>query len=125
MALSGTLYFNKKNYALAKQGLEKVLSIDSNYKTVAYFDLGLVYRETDDYENAVKNFELFLQSNNKSKRLRAKAETYLENSRFAAEAIKNPVPFDPNPLAKTINTSAPEYLPSVTAEGNQLIFTTV
>jgi len=118
-----SIYFNKKNYPLAKQGLATVISIDPKAKTAAYFYLGLAHWETDDYENAASNFEQFLQSDNKSKRLRAKAETYLKNSQFAAEAIKNPVPFNPKPLTKTINTSAPEYLPSITAEGDQLVFT--
>ncbi len=118
-----SIYFNEKNHLLAKQGLETVISIDPNYKTAAYFYLGLAHWETDDYENAASNFEQFLQSDNKSKRLKAKAETYLKNSQFSAKAVKSPVPFDPKPLAKTVNTSSPEYLPSVTAEGNQLVFT--
>lgn len=118
-----SIYFNKKNYVLAKQGLEKVISIDPNHKTAAYFYLGLAHWETDNYESSAKNFELFLQSENKSKRLKAKAATYLKNSQFAANAIKNPVPYDPQPLAKTINTSSPEYLPSITAEGDRLVFT--
>ena len=118
-----SIYFNKKNYPLAKQGLTKVLSIDPNYKTATYFYLGLAHWETDDYENAAKNFEYFLQSDNKSKRLRAKAETYFKNSQFAAGAVKNPVPFNPKPLAKTVNTLSPEYLPSITAEEDQLVFT--
>jgi len=118
-----SIYFNKKDYSLAKQGLAKVLSIDSKYKTATYFYLGLAHWETDDYENAANNFEQFLQSSNKSKRLRAKAETYLKNSRFAAEAIKNPLPIELNRLDSAINTAFPEYLPSTTADGNTLIFT--
>ncbi len=118
-----SIHFNEKNYPLAKQGLAKVISIDPKAKTAAYFYLGLAHWETDDYENATSNFEQFLQSDNKSKRLKTKAETYLKNSRFAAEAVKNPVPFDPKPLAKTVNTSSPEYLPSITAEGDRLVFT--
>lgn len=118
-----SIYFNKKNYPLAKLGLEKVINIDPNYKTAAYFYLGLAHWETDDYGNAASNFEQFLQSENKSKRLKVKAEKYFKNSQFAMKAIKNPVPFDPQPLANTVNTLSPEYLPSITAEGNQLVFT--
>ena len=55
--------------------------------------------------------------------IKDKATVYLKNSQFAAKAIKNPVPFDPQPLSSNINSSAPEYLPSITADGNTLIFT--
>lgn len=118
-----SIHFNEKNYLLAKQGLEKVISIDPNYKTAAYFYLGQAHWETDYYEDAASNFEQFLQSDNKSKRLKAKAETYFKNSQFAAEAIKHPLPIELSRLDSTINTDFAEYLPSTTADGNTLIFT--
>jgi len=118
-----SIYFNQKNYALTKVGLERVIAIDPIYKTSAHYYLGLAHLEMDDYENAAINFEAFLQSDSKSVRLKNKAAKYLANSQFAAKAIKNPVPFAPKPLPKTINTLSPEYLPSVTADGNKLVFT--
>ena len=118
-----SIYFNQKKYSLTKAGLEQVIAIDPTYKTSAYYYLGLAHWEMDEYEAAAINFEHFLQSDSKSTRLKNKATEYLANSQFAAKAIQNPVPFDPQPLAKTINTLSPEYLPSVTAEGDKLVFT--
>jgi len=117
------IYFNQKVFVQARQGLAKVIEIDPNYKPQAHYYLGLTYWEENDFENAIVKFEDFLTWGDKNEKLKTKANKYLKNSRFAAKAIKNPVPFNPKPLGKTVNTSFPEYLPSVTAEGNTLVFT--
>jgi len=117
------IYFNQKNYALAKERLKKVIEIDAAYKPQTYYYLGLSYWEENNFEQATTAFDNFLKSNSKSAKLKAKATQYLQNSQFAIKALKNPVPFNPKPLGKNVNTSFPEYLPSVTAEGNTLVFT--
>lgn len=117
------VYFNQKAFVQAKQSLAKVIEIDPTYKPQAYYYLGLAYWEDNEFEQAIIQFEHFLASNSKSEKLKAKATKYLKNSRFVVEAHKHPVPFNPMPLDKTINTSFPEYLPSVTAEENTLVFT--
>ena len=117
------IYFNQKEFAPAKAELTKVIEIDPTYKTATYYYLGLANWETNDFENAITYFNHFLKADSRSERLKAKAKQYLQNSQFAANALKNPVPFNPQPLDKTVNTGFPEYLPSVTAEGNTLVFT--
>lgn len=117
------IYFNQKNYDQAKAGLAKVIEIDPTYKPQTYYYLGLAYWEENNFEQAIPQFDSFLKSNSKSVKLRAKAAQYFQNSQFAAKALKNPVPFNPTPLGQSVNTSFPEYLPSVTAEGNTLVFT--
>ena len=118
-----SVYFNNKDFSQAQQYLKKVVDIDPTHKTTALYYLGLTHWELEELELAAANFDRFLQSGSKSTRLKARASNYLKNSQFAIQAIKNPVPFDPKPLAKTVNTPYPEYLPSVTAEGNTLVFT--
>ena len=117
------IYFNQKVYSQAKAALAKVIDIDSTYKPQAYYYLGLACWEENDFEQASIQFDHYLKSNSKSERLKGKATQYLQNSQFATKALKNPVPFNPKPLEKTVNTNFPEYLPSVTAEGNTLVFT--
>ena len=117
------IYFNQKKLASAKTELAKVIEIDPTYKPSTYYYLGLANWETNDFENAITHFNHFLKADSRSKKLKAKAKQYLQNSQFAAKAVKKPVPFNPQPLDKTVNTGFPEYLPSVTAEGNTLVFT--
>lgn len=117
------IYFNQKNYAAAKQGLMSVIEIDPTYKPQTYYYLGLAHWEENSFEHAITQFDSFLKAGSKKPKLKAKATQYLLNSQFAAKAVKNPVPFNPKPLGKAVNTSFPEYLPSVTAEGTTLVFT--
>lgn len=119
-----SIYMGGKSWKKAAVNLEKAIAIDPIYEPRAKYYLGICNWELDDFEGAAQNFEQFL-ANYTSNRgtIKAKAAVYLKNSQFAANAVKNPVPFDPQPLANTINSSAPEYLPSITADGNTLIFT--
>jgi len=55
--------------------------------------------------------------------LRGKADKLSNHLRFAAEAIKKPVPFNPVPLDSLINTGFDEYWPSLSLDGHLLVFT--
>ncbi|NJL73764.1 MAG: hypothetical protein HC892_00745 [Saprospiraceae bacterium] len=59
----------------------------------------------------------------RSERLKSQAQRYFENAQFASYAIKKPVPFTPKPLDEAINSEMPEYLPSLTADQQMLVFT--
>lgn len=50
-------------------------------------------------------------------------ETVAAHLAFAAEAVNHPVELESHPLAGDVNTSAPEYYPAITADGQTLLFT--
>ena len=52
-----------------------------------------------------------------------KSEQIIRNAQFAAEAKKNPVPFQPKNLGAAINTEHWEYFPYMTPDGKLLAFT--
>ncbi len=119
-----SIYMGEKSWKKATVNLEKAIAIDPLYEPRAKYYLGISNWELDNFEDAAQNFEQFLKSYTSNRgTIKDKAAVYLKNSQFAANAVKNPVPFDPQPLANTINSSAAEYLPSITADGNTLIFT--
>ena len=112
--------------AEAELGYEKALAIDPNYETGVFYSLAIVEFEQKKLEEAATHFDQFLNSPGKiSEKRKAAAEKYLKNVRFAAEAIKNPVPYEPKNLGPNINTADAEYLPIVTADGQSLIYTAV
>lgn len=51
-----------------------------------------------------------------------KSEQIIRNAQFAAEAKKNPVPFQPKNLGAAINTEHWEYFPYMTPDGKLLAF---
>lgn len=119
---------NVKNQQLkldeAERGYEKALAIDSTYEPGVFYSLAIVEFDLDKYDESAAHFEYFLKNAPKiSPSRKAKAEAYLRNVKFAAEAYKNPVPFEPKNLGPNINTPDAEYLPTLTADGEVLIYT--
>lgn len=112
--------------AEAEMGYEKALAIDPNYEPGVLYSLAIVEFDQKKLEEAAAHFEQFLNAPGKiSEKRKATAERYLKNVRFAAEAIKNPVPYEPKNLGPNINTADAEYLPTISADGETLIYTAV
>jgi len=119
------LKYDLGNLEQAEKGFEKVIAIDSNFSENAFYNLGLIEWKQNKFAEAATHFQNYLEANPKSSRRIAKAQDYSRNAQFAAEAIKNPVPFEPKSLGPNINTPRAEYLPSLTADGETLIYTAV
>ncbi len=116
-------HFDQEQWAEAVRAYETVLRLNHAFHPSVPFNLALCKWNLDRFEEASAYIEIFLQSGVKDARLLYRARRLAENSRFAAEAVKRPVPFEPRSVGPTINTPADEYLPSLTADGNTLIFT--
>lgn len=89
----------------------------------AYYYIGLSQYTSGMYPEARNSFESFLTVVNRNAKLSEKANGYLASCRFAIEAIKNPVPYDPVNLGSGVNSSDAEYSPSITADGETMVFT--
>ncbi|MCS6929910.1 MAG: OmpA family protein [Saprospiraceae bacterium] len=117
------VHFDQEQWEEAARGYERVLRLNPVFHPSASFNMALCKWNLDRYEEASVYIEMFLQAGIKDARLLYSARRLAENCRFAAEAIKKPVPFAPRSVGPTINTPADEYLPSLTADGNAMIFT--
>lgn len=107
----------------AEEAFEKALAISKAYEPNAIYSLAEVEHILGKENEATVHYQEFLASNPKNKDAIAKATTYIANYNFAVEAKKNPVAFAPIRLDSSINTSAPEYFPCLTADGETMIFT--
>ena len=68
------------------------------------------------------NFDHFIKKEKRNERLINRAKDYLQNAQFAANAVKNPVPFQPKKLEGQLNTDQNEFLPALTADESLLVF---
>lgn len=116
-------HYELQDYARAEENFEKALAISSEYEPRAFYTLALSEWQQDKFEEAAAHAEQYLKGATPGTNLPAKAQRLLENSRFAAQAVKNPVPFNPQTVGGGINTADDEYLPALTADGNSMIFT--
>jgi Tol biopolymer transport system component len=75
------------------------------------------------YEEAAKHFEKYLTYKNIEPRRKAEVNVYLETCRYAVDAMKHPVPFNPVNMGEGVNSKYPEYYFSFTVDQKNLIFT--
>lgn len=125
--LDASLYLADCYYALhqfeaAEPHFEKVVNLAPNYNPRVIYILGALEVRLGKYEEAIVHLKQFLKYPSQSETLQNKVQGLLENSEFAANAVKNPVPFNPKNLG-AINTQHAEYLPSLTADGETMIYT--
>jgi hypothetical protein len=122
--LKASICNEAKNYKMAEDALEFVLSKSETYDTDVWFSLAQTEKNQGKYAEAIPHYEKFLTTNSKNKAANTQAKNNIESCRFIAKAMENPVPFDPKPLSEMINSSEhSEYLPCLTADGETLIFT--
>ncbi|MBN2862903.1 MAG: PD40 domain-containing protein [Bacteroidales bacterium] len=119
----GELYSKQGNYSLASENYNAAVNIDSSFYRPVFFSLANAEMMTGDYVNALRNYKAYLRSKGNSEKNILTAIRNIKNCEFAIEAMKDPVSFNPVNAGSTINTGEDEYWPSITADGQTLIFT--
>jgi len=118
----GELYTKQGKYNQAAESYSSAVRLDSmSYKPV-FFSLANAEMKTGNYANALLHYKTYLNYNG-SLQNRTIAVKNIRNCEFAIEAMKNPVQFSPKNIGSSINTSDDEYWPSITADGQTLMFT--
>ena len=104
---------------------ERALQLAPAYRKSVWLQLGLTEWKQDKFDQAEDHFKMYLSLEPTNQQDIALAETYLQRCSFSAAAMRNPVPFEPRKLGPGVNSENDEYLPSLTADGETLIFTRV
>lgn len=101
------------------------LAIDSNpdFDPEMYFSFALLYRDMKEYGAATDQFNQFLYREKEDSIRIQKAKQLSKITAFRHETMSNPVPFNPEKLPQGINTEYSEYTPSISLDGNTMIFT--
>lgn len=120
--LLGSVNKAQKKYAEATTAYQKAVLINNNVAPEVVYNLAETQFAAQDYQTARKSFEDFLRLDTSSGRSK-KAQKYLLDCDFASIAVKKPVKYTPTNLDKGVNTSDAEYFPTITADGETLIFT--
>lgn len=114
--------YGLNNLEEARKEFEAVLLIDSLYRKKVLYTLGSICAEQKDYLQSAAYYDRFVAIENGE--LAAKAKLLSAQSRFLATATKTTVPFKPINMGDNINSANYEYLPTITADGETLLFTT-
>jgi outer membrane protein OmpA-like peptidoglycan-associated protein len=119
----GQLYSDTGDWEKAVTHYRAAVSIDSLFFIPALYSLGRAELRTGRYYEAVGHLEAFLRQPGISSRLKGEAEKMLASCRFALSFPASLFGTEPVSAGDSVNTALDEYWPSVTGDGQQLIFT--
>ena len=119
----GELMAKQRRYSEAVLNYRTAVKLDSMFFKPVFFSLAMAEMKSGDYANALTHFNVYLAQTGMSEKNSLVAQKNVRNCEFSLNALKNPVPFNPVNIGDSINTSDDEYWPSITADGQTLMFT--
>lgn len=106
-----------KNHYLA------VVERKADFFVPAWVELGKLELAEGNNEKAISCFETYIKMDKRKGESLLEAKNGLATAKFRIYALAHPVPFEPKNLGTGVNSSDDEYLPSLTADGQTLVFT--
>jgi len=119
--LMAECYLEMKDPQQAKSYFLRCVEINPNFFPPVFYSLAEIEFDAEEYETASQYLEKFLTFSKQKPALLVKSQKLLQNSRFAAQAVKNPVPFQPENL--NLDFEYDQYWPSLSVDEQTLVFT--
>ena len=130
----GKVHLMLSEYEDAVQAYEKSFDLNPKLSRAAYYECGECHFRISNFDVAATYFKQYqtmknTRYTNKRREVAlevkydSEAKQRRENYEFAMEAIKHPVSDKPVSLGGKVNSTYDEYLPSMSGDGNMLIFT--
>lgn len=125
-----TLIYDRAPFKPAEPYYKKVVELCPKYHSNAYYYLGFIYYEEENWEEAVKYLKQFLDFKEDDEKkyhksydnLRYEAKQMMKYAKVYNDLFKNIVPFDPTPVSG-ICTERDEYLPIISPDDEMILFT--
>lgn len=115
----------QRKYAEAAKWYERALYIEPNHSISGstYFYLAACQITVGNYQDALLNINRFLKNPNAKESLVNQAYQLRASTEFSLASIAHPVAFVPVNAGEGVNTILAEYYPTLTVDGQQLLFT--
>ncbi len=117
------IYIESGNTLLAIEAYNNAIQINPDFFPEMYFSLAQLEMKSNKFVDAKMHIENYLANKNAKPELKPRAKHLIKTCEFAIDAIKNPVPFNPENIGDSVNTEYDEYWPSLTADEQMLIIT--
>jgi outer membrane protein OmpA-like peptidoglycan-associated protein len=119
----GEVYSDNMQDSLAIITLRKAISLNPDFFPGIYSNLANLEFNNAMYDDALTHIKTYLSYPNQNPKYKNDAEWLLKSCEFAVNAVKHPVPFNPQNLGKNINSKYDEYWPSLSADEQTMVFT--
>lgn len=121
--LMGEMYSKIKRYTESAYHYQQAVRIDSLFYKPLFFALANAEFNSGNYSKALIHYEAYVKTGEGNEKNIELAKKAIANCVFADSSVNNPVPFNPVSVGDSVNTRDDEYWPSITADGQTLIFT--
>lgn len=121
--LIGDVYMDKRNFEEAAKWVELAVAINPDFFPGNYMRLSQAYYRSGAYDKALTNIEKYMTY---PPRMESSTERSKKLKLYIEEAIKlkaKPVDFNPKNLGNGVNSNWEDYHPTVTVDGEKLLFT--
>ncbi|MCS6789830.1 MAG: OmpA family protein [Bacteroidia bacterium] len=128
LVFKAKLHLRRQDYgALLETGgqLERTKSISPTGKALGLYFQGKAYMAMERYDSAYAVWQRFLLNgySHVPRAIQEEGALLYGQSKHAAALVKKPVPFFPQNMGPAVNSAYDDYLPSLTADGQKLYFT--
>ena len=120
--LLASIYANDNKIELAADHLLRVYDENDPNDVKGILQVVKLYYSNGFYDKALFYAQRIISLNQNKYRLTDELDKYINNCKFAIEAIKNPVEFNPINLGSNINSLNEEYLPAISIDGMSLVY---
>lgn len=124
--IQGDMYNFSLESKKAVQCYNKAIHFAKNPKPILYFITAQEEAKAGLYESSLEHYNTYLEKIEKEStdyNLLIETQRGIENCKFAIEAMKHPVSFNPINMGPNINSEYDEYLPTVIADETEIIYT--
>jgi outer membrane protein OmpA-like peptidoglycan-associated protein len=120
--LLGDMYSKLLRFEESARYYREAVRLDSLFYKPVFFSLANAEMRSGDYKRALIHFSAYIDLKAGPEKNILMAYKSVKDCEFSIKAIASPVPFAPQ-SADSVNTKDDEYWPSITADGQTLMFT--
>lgn len=121
--LSSDIYQEIDSIHLQVKALETAVRMRSTKYPKVFYTLGNAYYASGNYQKAIGTYSQYLEEVGPSGTFVIQARRNMEKSSQAVYLVNNPVPFNIKSLGPNINSADDDYWPSLTVDGQMIIYT--
>ncbi len=120
-----TAYYETERKAMSAKHFAKVTELTDKFEDIVLFYLADAQQANLEFEKAIANFEKFRNKASGKDMIpyKDKIPKRIEECRSGIQLVAKPIKIRIENVGAPINTSFPEYVPIITADESQLIFT--
>lgn len=121
--LKAAVFEEHRQVEEALTAYDKAIEINPRYDAVMFISAAALRFGRGEYDKVDELLKAYGSFPRRPQQLEGLYQNLKQNTDFAREAIKHPVPFEPKNMGSNINSELDEYFPCITADNSVFIYT--